>query len=532
LGLFQYWPGYAPPPVETTVVVGDYVCQQPAMVDAAGRVLLTFDTVRALFDLDLTWDREAQRCVIPTAGKTLRTVSDTLAAYLSAQPVELNVPVVLGPSGAGYVPFDIFAALYGLRYDYFPESNTVVVDRIGGAVQVASVQAEETYVKETPSLLARKLSRLLAGETVRVYGQSKGSYFVRDPAGRLGWVPSRSLGAAETVIVAPDDLGGPSPPPLDGRLVSLVWEHVSAQNPDPATIGEMPSLNVVSPTWFHVIDSEGTVQNLGDMTYVKWAHERGYQVWGLVTNGFSRSRTRVVLPDPAKRSKIVRQLLYYAKLYDLDGINLDFENFYLSEKDDYVALARELADMAHREGLTVSVDVTFLSSSEVWSRCFDRPALSAVCDYVMVMAYDQHTAGGPAGPVGSLPWVENALQRIVAGGEVPREKLVLGVPFYTRLWAEEPGKNPGVTTYSMKGVKELIADKGLVPVWDSEAGQNYVEYREDGVRYRLWIEDEASMAARVRLVHKYGLAGVAAWRRGFEVPATWEVIRRELGVEG
>jgi len=294
----------------------------------------------------------------------------------------------------------------------------------------------------------------------------------------------------------------------------------------------MPGLNVVSPTWFHVIDSEGTVQNLADMTYVKWAHERGYQVWGLVTNGFSRSRTRVVLPDSAKRSKIARQLLCYAKLYDLDGINLDFENFYLSEKDDYVALATELADMAHREGLVVSVDVTFLSSSEVWSRCFDRPALAAVCDYVMVMAYDEHTAGGHAGPVGSLPWVESGLARLLDAGEVPREKLVLGVPFYTRLWAEEPGKNPSVTTYSMTGVNKLIADKRLVPIWDPEAGQNYVEYREDGIRYRLWIEDEASTAARVRLVQKYGLAGVAAWRRGFEVPATWQVIQRELGAGG
>ncbi len=531
LGVFQYWPGYAPAPEKTQVVVGNYACREPGLVDEAGRVYLPFETFRAMFDSDIRLDREDQVVVIPTQGHPVTMATPQLGAYLAAQPVELNARYITGDAGVPYVPLDIFARLEGLEYDYFPESNTVVVDRSGSEIRVGTVTSDEAFVRQTPSLVSLKLSRLVKGDTVLVYGEEKGRYRVRDAAGRLGYVPQADLEVGPSMPAPPKDPGTDQPSPsLDGKKISLVWEAVSGSNPNPANIGPMPSLNVVSPTWFTVADTAGTVQNLGDVAYVEWAHAQGYQVWGLITNGFSASRTRSFLPSAAKREKIIRQLLYYAKLYDLDGINLDFESMYLSEKDDYVALARELVPLAHAQGLSVSVDVTFLSTSELWSRCFDRPALSAVCDYVMVMAYDEHTSASDPGSVGSLGWVEYGLQRLLREGQVPASKLVLGVPFYTRLFETKPGWKGKVTVYSMNGVRNLLAEKGLTPSWDAAAGQHYVEFTEDGWRNRLWIEDADSMTARVQLVHEYGLAGIAAWRRGFELPDIWPVIDQELNL--
>lgn len=532
IGIYGLWPSYAPPPASPTIVAGDYTCHEPAIIDEAGRVFLSFGTMRAMYDPDISLDSKSGRVSIPTAGHPVDMATDVLDRYVAARPAELNVPIMADSAGAPYVPLDIFAGLLRLEYRYFPESNIVVVDRAGEDIQVGTVAVDETFVRETPSFLSLKQSRLVRDDTVRVYGEKKGRYRVRDRAGRLGYVPAADLSLAPPMPAPPANAGNETPrPSLDDQKLSLVWEAVSGKNPNPAGIGEMPGLNVVSPTWFHVIDSEGTVQNLGDRTYVEWAHARGYQVWGLVTNGFSPTRTRAFLPSPERREKIVRQLLYYAKLYNLDGINLDFENMYLSQKDDYVALAREFTLLAHQQGLTVSVDVTFLSTSEVWSLCFDRRALAEICDYVMVMAYDEHTSGmDHAGSVGSLPWVEYGLNRILVEAGVPAEKCVLGLPFYTRLWTIEPGHRPKVTTYSMKGVHELLAEKNLTPTWDIESGQNYVEYTEEGLGYRLWIEDETSMAARVSLVEKYGLAGVAAWRRGFEDAEIWKVI--EEGLKG
>ncbi len=525
LGFLQFWPEYAPVPPVTRLVIGDHLCSDAPLFDGAGRLLISLETVEAHLDPSVTWDPEVRRATVSTAGKTIRMATDSLTEFVNRVPVDLNVPVTLDPQGRPYVPGDFFLELLGLVQRHVVESNTVIIDRVGELVPTGVVGSSPVYVREAPSLFSLRLSRLEPGDKVRLSGEEGGWYRVRDASGWIGYVPKKSLTPGEPFAVAPADPGPPSPP-LTGP-VFLVWEHVHSRNPDPGLIGPMPGLNVVSPTWFHVVDNEGTVQNLADTAYVAWARQRGYQVWGLVTNGFNRDRTRAVLTDPAKREKIVRQLLIYSSLYRLDGLNMDFENMYLAQKADYVRLMRELSPLAREQGLVLSVDVTFYSSSEAWSLCYDRRALAEAVDYVMAMGYDQHTAGSPvSGPVGAIPWVEAGIQRILS--EVPASKLVLGVPFYTRLWAEQSGQRPTVKTLWMQDVLDIIAEKGLTPTWDAATGHNYISYVEDGVRYRVWIEDEASMALRVELVRKYSLAGVAAWRRGFELPYIWEVIERGL----
>lgn len=524
-GLVEVWPSYAPPPTSTRVVFGDRVCQEPALIDAAGRVYLDLGSAETLLGRDISVDGGRGRVVLSTEGWRPGAASAEVASFLASKTLELNAPLKTSPVGDPHVPLDLLARLAGWCYTYFPESNTVVIDRLGSEVRTARVRVPRTHLFQTPSLLSLRLGTLLEGDVVRVFAESKGRLYVRDGAGRLGWVPAGDVAQEPPSVLEPGEPYRPAPPP-DGQ-VCLVWEALSTLDLDPDDIGTLPAVNVVSPTWFHVVDTKGTVQNLADPAYVRWAHERGYRVWGLVTNGFDRDRTRAFLTDRTRREHVIRQLLAYACLYDLDGLNLDFENMYESEKDDYVAFVRELAPLARAQGLALSVDVTFISSSGVWSRCYDRPALAALVDYVVVMAYDQHTPGGPAGPVGALPWVRQGLERVLA--EVPAEKLVLGVPFYTRLWEEVPGRQPKAKTYSMQGVRDLLAEKGLTPVWDAAAGQHYVTYVEEGRRYRLWVEDETSLAARASLVREYGLTGLAAWRRGFEVPEMWEVIRRELG---
>jgi hypothetical protein len=515
--------------VSTRLVFEDRACADAPLLDEAGRLFVSIDTVRTHLDPSITWDQELKRAFIPLQGKEVRMATTALTEFVNRGHVSVNVPVTVTETGTPYVPADILAELYGLVYRHIPESDTVVIDRVGETVSVALASSDQVFVREAPSLLALRLNRLQTGDAVQVYGEEGNWYRVRDAAGRLGFVPMKGVRVGEPVVTTAAPRV-PAPPRPQGKI-SLVWEHVTSRVRVPANIGPMPSLNVVSPTWFHVIDTDGTVQNLGDQAYVDWAHEQGYQVWGLVTNGFNQERTRAVLTSPAKREHMIRQLLLYAKLYKLDGINMDFENMYLAQKGDYVQFMRELVPLAHAQGLIVSVDVTFLSSSEAWSLCYDRRALGQLVDYVMVMGYDQHTGGSNvSGPVGAIPWVENGIQRVLQ--EVPAEKLVLGIPFYTRLWTEEQGKRPTVKTLWMQDVLDLIAEKKLTPTWDAANGHNYITWTEGGLRYKVWIEDEVSIASRVRLANRYGLAGVAAWRRGFELPHIWEVIERELGRGG
>jgi spore germination protein YaaH len=231
--------------------------------------------------------------------------------------------------------------------------------------------------------------------------------------------------------------------------------------------------------------------------------------------------------------KIIKQLLSFAKMYQLQGINIDFENVYLKEKENLVQFVKEMTPFMHEKGLVVSLDVTPKSTNEMWSMFYDRPALAKVLDYMMVMTYDEHWATSPkSGSVASLPWVESSLTRLLKEDQIPPSKLVLGVPFYTRVWTEETkdGKTKvSSEAYSMAGVQKLISDKKLTPVFLPEVGQNYVEYTEGNKRIRIWIEDEVSMKSRIELVNKYDLAGVASWRRGFERQEIWQVIQDTLG---
>ncbi|MEW5933562.1 MAG: glycosyl hydrolase family 18 protein, partial [Bacillota bacterium] len=152
-------------------------------------------------------------------------------------------------------------------------------------------------------------------------------------------------------------------------------------------------------------------------------------------------------------------------------------------------------------------------------------------DYLAVMTYDEHYAGSPrAGSVASLPWVEQGIRGLLE--EVPPGKLLLGIPFYTRLWKLErpPGGAPKLTSRAlgMEEVEALLAERGIEPTFDPASGQDYARWEEGGATFQVWLENERSILARLKLAAKYGLAGVASWRRGFEKPAVWDVIAAEL----
>jgi spore germination protein YaaH len=222
-------------------------------------------------------------------------------------------------------------------------------------------------------------------------------------------------------------------------------------------------------------------------------------------------------------------MLYYAKLYDLDGINIDYENVYTKDGDNLTQFMRELRPLAQEYGLVVSIDVTPKSNSEMWSAYLDRKSLGEIVDYLILMAYDEHWAASPvAGSVASLPWAEASARRILEEDAVPAEKLILAVPFYTRVWseAEKDGKvEVKSKAIGMSKAQKLIEDKQLKPLFSEETGQNYVEYTEDNVRYRIWLEDEVSLEARVKLAKSLKLGGVASWNRSFASDKAWEVMK-------
>lgn len=308
---------------------------------------------------------------------------------------------------------------------------------------------------------------------------------------------------------------------------------------DPLTTEANPSLmheggtNIMSPSWF-VLQSNGLKASPRISTdYVRTYRDKGYQVWPLVTNQFDPSFTASILGQSGSGlwATYAQQLVQYALTYGFEGYNFDFENIHESHRDQLSHFVAYLSDYLHQYGIYTSIDVTGYSTSEYWSRVYDRPALSKSVDYVVHMAYDEVGHSSPtAGPVASYPWVRKQTEQML--GEVPANKLVLGIPFYTRIWTESYGRAQSKTLTiadsrnylkafedhvvwndQLKGYTLTIPSQGLVK---KDPRIPLILNHQSGTVQKIWFEDNKSLEEKLALVNELQLAGFAAWRKGFE----------------
>lgn len=485
-------------------------------------------------DKPIHYEKDSGTLVLTTADKVLRLKTDALTGVMNQESYKLTIAAEVVEDTV-YIPAAPLEELFGLKMEFDQESGIVTLLQEGNTVQLAEALPEKgAAVRVAPSIREPYLVKVPQSESVRIWQETDGWLLVQTTNGHIGYMNKKDV-KLTTIEQVPELEAQDAfvPWKVMGSKINLTWEAVYERKVDPTKIGEMPGVNVVSPTWFELQDGKGTIKGKADPAYVKWAHDRGYQVWALFSNGFEPDRTTEALATVESRFSMIQQLIAFAEIYDLQGINVDFENVYTKDKENLVQFMKEMTPLLHEQGLVVSIDVTPKSNSEMWSVFLDRSALGKVVDYMMVMAYDEHWASSPkAGSVASLPWVENAITKIMNEDGVPASKLILSMPLYTRIWTESKDES-GETKVSskavgMEAVKSILAEKKLKPVFDEAAGQNYVEYTEDGALKRIWIEDKVSMEARVALVRKYDLAGVATWARSFQTPSIWTVIDEAL----
>jgi spore germination protein YaaH len=501
---------------------------------------LPLDFVKLVLDPYIMYEEDSGYVILTTADRVIQFKTNQLTAFMNEEPLHLQYPVEV-VDGVVYMPIEPLKEFYGIRIEQDETSGVVRVMKRGDVIQwgvaLASDDPEDKVtVRTMPTIKAPGYADLEAGTEVMIWGEEGGWYVVQLRNGIKGYVDKRRIQLSRIELVPPEEPKKPNVPWQNlGGKVNMTWENVTAYGKvDTSKIGEMPGLNVISPTWFHLKNGQGDITNIADHRYVRWAHERGYQVWALFSNNFDPDITTEALASFDTRMKIIKQLLAFAEMYDLQGINIDFENVYLKDKDKVTQFVRELTPLAHEQGLVISIDVTVRGGSEMWSLFYDRKALGETVDYMILMGYDEHWASSPvAGSVASLPWAEKGIKDIMTYDQVPASKLILGVPFYTRLWAEEivDGKvKVSSRSLYMSGAQNIIKEKNLTPVFDEKTGQHYVSYEEDGITYKMWLEDEVSMRARAEIVKRLDLAGIASWRRGYETPNIWGVIEEVLSV--
>jgi hypothetical protein len=506
-----------------------------------GSLQLPLSFVQRALDSAIVYEEASESVILTTGQKVLRMKTDQLTAWINEQPFQLSFPAE-NIGGQIYVPAEPLKELYNIHIEQAEDTKAVLIWKAGAALQRGKVLAhggdpqKGTVLRLRDSVKAPIIADLKPGDEVIILQEAPdGWYQVQLQNGYVGYARKESIMLDRLEIK--ENLRDEKPfvawKPTGGKI-NLTWEHVlkPGVHPDLSQIGMMPGLNVISPTWFHLENGNGDIKNYASSAYVQWAHERGYQVWALFSNSFDPDITSQALSAYDTRIRMIKQLLGFAEMYKLDGINIDFENVYPEDKDKLTQFVRELTPFMHEQGLVVSIDVTIRGGSPMWSLFYDREELGKIVDYMIVMTYDEHWASSPkAGSVASLPWAEKGIVDIMEEDRVPASKLLLGVPYYTRIWTEEyVGGKKKVTSEArgMEYVQDLIAEKNLTPVFLEDVGQHYVEYEEGGKTKKIWIEDSVSMKSRIELVKKYDLAGVASWRRGFESPDIWETIQETL----
>ncbi|TGV10471.1 glycosyl hydrolase, partial [Mesorhizobium sp. M00.F.Ca.ET.186.01.1.1] len=294
----------------------------------AEQILLPFDFIKEKIDPAIFWDEPTRSVIVTTKDKVLRMESGEVVAHLNKQPVNLQVPVK-EVEGKRYVPLDPLTRLYPFAFERKADTGVLLVEQEGYEIEQAHVISgeEKQLVRVGASHRTPIVSELSSGDTVDVLGEQEGYYRVLTASGIAGFLPEKSVEMSGKRKVSLQHAGSSGEQVAwkpDGQKVNMVWEHVVSKNPNVAQIETLPGVNVIAPTWFELKDAEGTLINRADSAYVKWAHKRGYQVWGLVTNGFNPDWTQSVLGSYDKRDKLIVQLIHYAHLYDLDGINIDF----------------------------------------------------------------------------------------------------------------------------------------------------------------------------------------------------------------
>ncbi|WP_114499065.1 glycosyl hydrolase family 18 protein [Fontibacillus phaseoli] len=496
---------------------------------------LPLPIIQSVVDPNIRYEQDSQSVILTTPQKLVLLKTDNKTGKINNKRVTLR----FAPEEKNevlYLPAHLLEELYGMEIHEDEASGAVIMMKPGEKLEHVSVRESSRKkditipLREGNSIHSPILKDMNPGTKLRILETVDDWYYVQLYNGYMGYVRQNdTVGGESRVVPELAPVLSPAKEKWQAKKINMTWEAVYQVAPKPASIGKLPGVNVVSPTWFSLIDGSGNLKSKADPAYVKWAHGQGMQVWGLFSNSFEPELTTKALSTFENRMTTILQMLHYAKLYDLDGINIDYENVHTKDGPNLTQFMRELRPLAMEYGLVVSIDVTPKSNSEMWSAFLDRRALSETVDYIVLMAYDEHWAASPvAGSVASLPWVRSSVTRILEEDDVSPDQLILGIPLYTRVWTEtvEEGQTKVKSkAIGMKKAQEIIKEKKLTPKLSEETGQNYVEYKEDGALNRIWLEDAESLNRRVDLAQSLGLAGVGTWTRGFASEQAWDVLK-------
>lgn len=452
--------------------------------------------------------------------------------------------VILKTEGrTAYIALPFIQAYTNMEYAVYDDPSRAVITSEWGETQTASMK-RDTEVRYQGGVKSSILTDVKKSDKVTVLEDEDDWMKVGTEDGFIGYVRTSDLRDITTETTSREFEEPVYTNISKDYTINMAWHNVSNADANSyvlETIAGTKGLTTIAPTWFSLADTEGNVSSLADAEYVNYAHQSNLEVWAVLRDFHgginSYDETYEVLSYTSKRTKVINQVIAEALQSGIDGINLDFELISTDCGEHYIQFVRELSVKCRQNGLVFSVDNYV---PQPYNAHYDIEEQGAVADYVIIMGYDEHTDGSyEAGSVASIGYLEDGITEALQS--VPAEKLVAGIPFFTRLWLETPKTEEelaqqagteaavypnNVTSYAygMDEAAEIVSEAGVQAEWDDTVKQNYAQWEADGGVYKIWLEDNQSLEEKLKVIKSNSLAGVAEWSLGMENSSVWDLI--------
>ena len=430
-----------------------------------------------------------------------------------------------------YVAADYVKLFTNYSYDCYDRHVQVYTE--WGTRQVAQLK-KDTAVRLRGGVKSPILTQAAKGDTLEILEQMETWSKVKTADSVIGYVENKRLGDITEETETPvTDYQEPEYTALTSdSKICLGWHSIGGAGGNDtlySMVSGTKGMNVIAPTWFSLTDENGSIRNFGTANYVTTAHNMGLQVWGVVDNFNYANETGTaistlnMLSSTTNRQNFVRNVTDAAVSLGLDGINVDFEQLSSDCGPHYVEFIGELSIQCRNRGLVLSI-ANYVPFN--FNDYYRLDIQGQVADYVIIMGYDEHWHGSKdPGSVASISYVSGGLDRTLQ--EVPANKVVNALPFYTILWKTE-GTDVTDEYITMNNEADFMNRAGVTAEWDEETCQNYAEWTSGNATYQIWLEDAESIAVKLNMMATKNIGGVAVWRLGYGTQAAWELINAYL----
>lgn len=503
------------------VLQNEKIDVQAKLID--GRCYMDIKDVQDLLNERFYYDSNEGLLIYTTPTQMMKSVVGTNVCSIDGEDFTKDYTIAVSGSDALYIALDYVKEYTNFSYELFTEPNRMQLRTQWGSRDSATIK-KNTNVRIKGGVKSPILRAVEAGEVVTILEEMETWTKVKTTDAMIGYVENKFLKDRVTEEeIAVTDYEVPEYTSIHRDYkINLGWHAIYAESGNDtfdSVVNGTGTMNVISPTWFFLDGNEGDIKAIPSRNYVDKAHSRNMEVWALLENISLDCSAHEVLTYTSKREKLINTLMDYILEYDIDGINVDFESLSGETGEHFTQFLRELSIACRLNEIVLSVDNYVPRESNTF---YNRKEQGVVADYVVIMGYDEHWgSGGVAGSVASIGYVREGIEKTLE--DVPAEKVINAVPFYTRVWKTTNGE---VTSEAlgMEKAEEFITKYNVPTVWDEETCQNYGEIEMGSTLYQVWLEDAQSIETKLTVMKNYGLGGVAAWQLGLEDKAIWDVM--------